>query len=258
MLGTVGYMAPEQVRGLPVDHRADLFAFGVILYELLTGRRAFPRDTVPETMAAILNEDPPALGGAASPISPTLVRIIDRCLKKSPSARFQTASDLAFALEGVSDAPTSPALHGGASRPSHGWIGWVAAVALLMTLAPFVYQHLREQPSNARPVRFQIAPPVEFAGPGNFGLSPDGRHLAFVGRGSDGTPRLWVRAMDSLAVRLLPGSETGGATPPPFWSPDGRFVVFDAGGKLKKLDMSGGPPQTLCDLPGSRRRLLEP
>ena len=99
VLGTVGYMAPEQVRGLPVDHRADLFAFGAILYELLSGRRAFRRDTAPETMTAILNEDPPDLIATDRPIPPALARIVDRCLEKSPSARFQTASDLAFALE---------------------------------------------------------------------------------------------------------------------------------------------------------------
>ena len=104
VLGTVGYMAPEQVRGLAVDHRADLFAFGAILYELLSGLRAFRRDTAAETMTAILNEDPPHLSAAAAPIPPALVRIVNRCLEKSPSERFQTASDLAFALDSLSDA----------------------------------------------------------------------------------------------------------------------------------------------------------
>jgi Tol biopolymer transport system component len=250
VLGTVGYMAPEQVRGLAVDHRADLFAFGAILYELLSGDRAFRRDTAPETMAAILNADPPDLSAAAAPIPPALVRIVNRCLEKSPSGRFQTASDLAFALEGLSDTSSvSTAARAGRRRVHGAWLAWGFAALLLATLAPVAYQHVREPPAAPSPMRFQISPTVEFAGPGNFGLSPDGRHLAFVGRGSDGIARLWIRAMDSLEVRLLPGSETVDLTPPPFWSPDGRFVAFDAGGRLKKLDVSGGLPQTLCDLP---------
>jgi len=253
VLGTVGYMAPEQVRGLPVDHRADLFALGAILYELLSGRRAFSRDTAPETMTAILNTEPPDLGSAAEPFPPALVRIVNRCLEKSPSERFQSASDLAFALEALSTTSSgSTAAHARVPprRRLAGWIGWAAAALVLAALAPLVYQHLRERPPSPTPMRFQISPMVAYAGPGNFGLSPDGRHLAFVGIGSDGIVRLWIRAMDSLEVRPLPGTEiVGPATPPPFWSPDGRFVAWDAGGRLKKLDVSGGLPQTLCDLP---------
>ena len=252
LLGTVGYMAPEQVRGLPVDQRADLFAFGAILYELLSGVRAFSRETAPETMAAILNLDPPDLSAAAAALPPGLVRIVSRCLEKNPSDRFQTASDLAFALDSLSNASgvstTTPAVT--RRRVQQVWLGWAAAALLLATLAPVAYQHIRERPVPPSPMRFQISPIVEFGGPGSFGLSPDGRHLAFVGLGSDGIARLWIRAMDSLEVRPLPGSETvGPAVPSPFWSPDGRFVAFDAGGKLKKLDVSGGLPQTLCDLP---------
>jgi hypothetical protein len=251
VLGTVGYMAPEQVRGLEADHRADLFAFGVILYELLWGGRAFRRDTAAETMAAILNEDPPDLRAASSPIPPALARIVERCLEKNPSARFQTASDLAFALSGVSDASgASGAAPADSARVrGSGWLAWGAAVVLLATLAPLAYRHVRERPATADPVHFQIPPIVELGGPGNFSLSPDGRRLAFVGRGADGIARLWIRALDSLEVRPLPGSETADVTPPPFWSPDGRFVVFDSGAKLKKLDTTGGLPQTLCDLP---------
>src|SRR5262249_40232979 len=104
--------------------------------------------------------------------------------------------------------------------------------------------------SVSAPVRFQIAPTIEFAGPGNFGLSPDGRRLVFVGQGPDGIPRLWIRAMDSLGVQPLPGSETAPVTPPPFWSPDGRFVAFQVDSKLKNLDIAGGVPQTLGELPG--------
>ena len=250
VLGTVGYMAPEQVRGLDVDHRADLFAFGAILYELLSGGRAFRRDTPPETMAAILNEEPPDLREATSPIPPALARIVERCLEKNPSARFQTASDLAFALSGASDASSASGTgRVGAARVRHsGWLGWGAAALLLATLGPLAYRHVRERPARPDPVRFQIPTIVELGGIGSFGLSPDGRRLAFVGRGSDRIARFFIRALDSLDVRPLPGSETGDITPPPFWSPDGRFVVFDSGGRLNKLDVTGGLPQTLCDL----------
>jgi len=161
-------MAPEQVRGLPVDHRADLFALGAILYELLAARRAFSRDTAPETMAAILNEDPPELN-AAAPMPPALVRIVNRCLEKSPATRFQTARDLAFALESVSD--TSSASTGIlAPRPrAYGaWLGRAAALLLLATLAPLAYQHLRERPPAASVMRFQIPPTVEFVGSRKF------------------------------------------------------------------------------------------
>ena len=250
VMGTAAYMAPEQVRGLPVDHRADLFAFGAILYELLSGRRAFGRDTAAESMAAILNEDPPDLGTTAAPVPAALQRIVTRCLEKRASDRFQTASDLAFALESVPDASVASTAHRVVThRQPAAWLGWAAAAVSLAMLAPIAYQHLREQPAASSPIRFQIPPTVELGGPGNFALSPDGRQLAFVGRGPDRIQRLFIRNMDSLEIRALPGSEMPDITPPPFWSPDGRFVAIDAGGKLKKLDPSGGLPQTLCDLP---------
>src|SRR5262245_28176802 len=253
VLGTVGYMAPEQVRGLSIDQRTDLFAFGAILYELLSGRRAFARETAPETMAAILNDDPPELGVAPTALPPALVRIVDRCLEKNPPARFQTAADLAFALDGLSGASTASA---SIATPARGrrlhtpWLAWGVAALLLATLAPLAYQHVRETRATPSPTRFQIPPTVEFGGPGNFGVSPDGRQLAFVGRGPDGVMRLWIRSMDSLDVRSLPGSEANESTPPPFWSPDGRFVGFGAGGKLKELDLLAGPSPTWRARPG--------
>jgi eukaryotic-like serine/threonine-protein kinase len=216
VLGTVGYMAPEQVRGLSVDHRADLFALGAILYELLSGRRAFSRDTAPETMTAILNTEPPDLGSAAETIPPALVRIVNRCLEKSPSERFQSASDLAFALEALSTSSSGSTAADARVRQRRrpaAWIGWAAAALVVAALAPVVYQRLRERPPSPSPMRFQISPMVEYAGPGNFGLSPDGRHLAFAGRGSDGIARLWIRVMDSLEVRPLPGMEIVGPGP---------------------------------------------
>ena len=256
VLGTVGYMAPEQVRGVAVDHRADLFAFGAILYEVLSGARAFRRDTAPETMAAILNEDPPDLRSAGRSVPPALARIVDRCLEKNPSARFQTASDLAFALEALSDASDSAGAVGLVPRTARRVrepIAWAVAALLLLTLAPLAYRHVVERPPAPAPMRFQVAPAVELARPGNFAVSPDGSQLAFFGVGADGIARLYLRSMDTLNVRPLPGSEipAGVPSPPPFWSPDGKFVAFQGGDtKLKKLNVSGGPAQTLCELPG--------
>ena len=250
VLGTVGYMSPEQVRSQAVDHRADLFALGVVLYELVSGQRAFRRETSAETMTAILNEAPPDLRTTERPAPPALARIIERCLEKSPAARFQTASDLAFALESLSDPSGSASAVGAAAAPARrGWIARGAVGLLLVSLAALAYQRVGERPPAPLPMRFQIAPTVDLAGPGNFSVSPDGRHLAFFGVGADAIPRLWIRAMDSIELRSLPGSEAFGvAVPPPFWSPDSRFIVFDTGGTLKKFDVSGGPPQTLGDL----------
>ena len=216
VLGTVGYMAPEQVRGMAADHRADLFALGVVLYELLSGLRAFRRDTPAETMTAILNDDPPDLGGTGRAIPPALLRIVDRCLEKSPAARFQTASDLAFALEALSDASGSAKAVGPsprAARRTREWVAWAIAALLLLTLAPVAFQRLREQPTVVRPTRFQIPPTVELAGPGSFGVSPDGRHIAFFGLASDGVARLWIREMNSLDVLPLLGSEVPSTCP---------------------------------------------
>ena len=253
VLGTVGYMAPEQVRGQPADHRADLFAFGAILHELLSGRRAFHRGTSAETMTAILNDDPPSLTSGEHPVPPVVAHIVERCLEKNPAARFQTASDLAFALESMVDVSSASATIPSSAVRRRGWrswIGWSVAALVLLALGPIAYEHVREQPAAREPVRFQIPAALELPVPANFALSPDGRHLAFFGRGSDGIVRLWLRDMSSLTVRVLPGSETFGPGPPPIWSPDSRFIAFDAGFKLKKLDVSGGPPQALCDLPG--------
>ena len=251
VLGTAGYMAPEQVRGQAVDQRADLFAFGAILYELLSGRRAFRGETTPDTMAAILNDEPPDLLAAAPQVPPAAARIIERCLEKSPAARFQTARDLAFALESLSGLSSeTPAAAAGAPRARRrGWLGWGVAALLFAALAPLAYRHAREPQTPREPIRFQIVPTVPFGGPGNFALSPDGRHLAFVGRGPDGASR--ISDQDDRFTRDPAAAGHGGcrSCPSPFWSPDSRFIAFYAGGKLKKLDVSGGLPQTLCDLP---------
>ena len=254
LLGTMGYMSPEQVRGLPVDHRADIFAFGVILYEMLGGRRAFQGPTTADTITAILKEDPPDLPLAERHIPPALDRIVDRCLEKSPTARFQSASDLAFALESLSSlsqtgqtdrAAVDTPVAAVPVRRSRERIAWATAAMLLialiasLTFATFVYVRPHEE---GRVQKFSITPP-EKTSVGRFALSPDGQSLAFVGT-AEGKQMLWVHTLESASARPLPGTE-GAARP--FWSPDSRSIGFFAQGKLKRVSVSGGAVQILCD-----------
>jgi len=235
ILGTAAYMSPEQARGSPVDQRTDIWSFGVILYEVLTGRRLFQRETVSDTLAGVLTIDP-----AWDPVSPVFRCLLQRCLAKDPRRRLRHIGDMALLLENPEVVP--------AGRP---WLGWGAAAILLVMLASVTLLRSRERPQVRQPMRFQMPVMVNLFASGNLGISPDGRYLAFMGVGTDGAIRLWIRAMNSLEIRPLAGSETASSGPPFFWSPDSKWIAFDAGGTLKKIAVSGGPAQALCDLPGT-------
>ena len=252
VMGTVGYMAPEQVRGQNVDHRADIFSFGAVFYEMLTGRRAFRGESAVDTLSAILKEDPPDLSESNRAVSPALERLVLHCLEKNPAARFHSASDLAFALEALSgstvsaqDATTALALPPARSKWRE-WLPWlVAAVAVLVAaLALFVPFRRAPVEKPAAAMRFLVPPPEKAAFAGPPMISPDGRLVVATVRDDSGRQSLWVRPLDSLDAKPLAGTENGVQ---PFWSPDSRSVGFYAGGKLKKIDVSGGPAQTLCD-----------
>jgi Tol biopolymer transport system component len=265
VLGTLGYMAPEQVRGMPADARTDIFAFGALLYEMLSGRRAFGGDTAIDAMSAILKEDPPDLPLAERQIPPALQRIVDRCLEKSPAARFQTASDLAFALESLTalSGPTPAMPAAGAVEhpaPRGGPLGrraamvWAAAALLfLLTTIALTIGYMSRAPATPPVVRFTVEEPknVTFAGgpayaPGA-AVSPDGRYIVFMAnRTGAASAMLWIRPLDLVEARPLNGTE-GAAFP--FWSPDSKSVAFFVQGKLKRVEISGGPPQTVCDAP---------
>ena len=256
-MGTVGYMSPEQVKGRPVDHRSDIFSFGAILYEMLSGRRAFHGESAAETMSAILKEDPPDLSSTNQNISPALERLVNHCLEKSPESRFHSASDLAFALEAISGASpisgqTMTAMASLSSRDRiRKFSPWIAAaifaLAFLIAL-PFVFLNFR-RPSSQAPgtARFVIPPPEKADYIGIPVISPDGRLVVFGVREASGKESLWIRPLDSLEAHPLAGTEIGGGASRPFWSPDSRSIAFVGGGKLRKIDVSGGPAQTLTD-----------
>ncbi len=251
VMGTIGYMSPEQVRAEEVDHRSDIFAFGAILYEMLCGKLAFQGNSAVEVMNAILKEEPPEIAESGQEIPPALMRVMRHCLEKDRANRFQSINDVAFYLEtlsGVSD--STPAFQTQVSGQTKGYqrfiqrLGWiVAAIFFLVSIALFVY--FRRTPAEVEAVRFTVLPPEKATSVQAPTISPDGRRLAFIAT-VEGKRLLWVRPLASLAAQALPGTEGASS---PFWSPTGEFIGFFAQGKLKKIALSGGPPTTLCNAP---------
>jgi len=255
VMGTVGYMSPEQLKGRTVDQRTDIFAFGAILYEMLSGKRAFHGGSAAETMSAVLREDPAELSDSNENVSPALERLVNHCLEKDPEARFHSARDIAFALEalsgsGVAKTTTAPELIAGPSR-RRNLLPWTVAavsvsIAAIALLWPYVYGG-RTGPPRAV-LRYVISVPDKALLTGPPAISPDGRQLVYRLNTEDGKELLWLRALDSYDARPLTGTE---AASQPFWSPDSRSVAFFASGKLKRIEISEGIPQTICDAPSN-------
>jgi serine/threonine protein kinase len=235
ILGTLQYMSPEQVSGLEAGPRSDIFSFGLVLYEMITGKRAFEGATPASVIAAILERPAPSIAGVAPP---ALDRVLKRCLEKDPENRWQTARDLRAALELVTQSSQPPP---GLPAPgSRRWLWPALALAATLAALTLAFLHLREAPTDApRTARFEIPPP-EKSRIDYFKLSPDGRTLAIAaGR------RLWIRPLDSLQPRPLAGTEGAEEM---FWSPDSQFIAFFAQGKLQKIPATGGPVQILCSV----------
>jgi serine/threonine protein kinase/Tol biopolymer transport system component len=257
VVGTVGYMSPEQVRGRPVDHRSDIFALGAIVYEMLSGQRAFHGESPADTMSAILKEDPPDLSSTNRNVSPSLERLIDHCLEKNSEERFHSARDLAFALDamlgstGTSTETVIAPTPGPRRLTRRELMPWLLTALFLLVALALAIVHFRSTPAGEQELsRFYIYPPEKmgFASAVDF-ISPDGRKVLFDVRAPDGKRQLWIRSVDSLTAQPISGTEEATQA---FWSPDSRSIAFFASGKLKKVDLSGGGALTLADAPGIR------
>jgi len=244
ILGTAAYMAPEQAKGKAVDKRADIWSFGAVLYELLTGERLFAGDDVSDTLAQVLTKQP-----NLEMVSARARHLLRECLAKDPKRRLRDIGD-AERLLLEEAAPASPA----ADAPSQARLAagsWIAAGLMTAVAAALAFAHFREKPPAAEVVPLQIVPPERSAFTTTVVLSPDGRKAVFDATGPNGLPMLWIRSFDSLEARPLAGTES--SLTRPFWSPDSRFIGFVSGfpSKLKKIEATGGAPQTLCDFAGN-------
>ncbi len=245
VMGTASYMSPEQVRGDQVDHRSDIFSFGAVLYEMLTGSRAFQGGSSVETMNAILKEEPAAIDSTQMKVSPGLERIVTHCLEKNPADRFQSARDLGFALGALSGTGSAAALPARKGALPNQWLA--AAVAVVVIVAIAAAYLLRKPMAPAERMEFAIPMKGEVS---HLAISPDGHWLAFVSPDdTSGENMLNVQRVGSPTATVLPGTE--GATYP-FWSPDDAYVGFFADGKLKKVATANGVPQTLTTASNAR------
>jgi Tol biopolymer transport system component/predicted Ser/Thr protein kinase len=239
ILGTAAYMAPEQAKGKAVDRRADIWSFGVVLAEMLTGRQMYTGETAAETLASVMRDEP------RLPEAPGAIReLLLRCLDRDPRTRLQAIGEARIILE-APPAPQEPAANTQHPRPNTR-LPWAVAAVFLIVAAVLAAIHFREPAPEVR--KLFLPPPDKTRFFGAMALSPDGRRLAFAATDSSGKQQLWVRSLDSLTAQQLAGTE--GASRPS-WSPDGRFVVFGADSKLKKIDVTGGAPQNLCPAPGN-------
>ncbi len=243
ILGTAAYMSPEQAKGKPVDRRADIWSFGVVLYEMLTGRPLYSGETAAETLACVMMKEP-GLDLLPATTPPAIRALLARCLDKDPHSRLRDIGEARVVLEAREPQPqitTKTPRH--QERPRFSLVSWCLGGGIAVFAAAISLLHFRETPPpEPRPVRFSVHLP-EKTSLDTFTLSPDGRSLAMA-VSAENKNSLWLRPLDALEAHRLPGTDDARF---PFWSPDSRFIGFFADGKLKKMAVTGGPPQTLCD-----------
>ena len=249
ILGTAAYMSPEQAKGKPVDRRADIWAFGCVVFEMVTGRPPFSGETVSEVLARVIEREPDwQLLPVATPT--VLRRVLQRCLQKNPAKRWQHMGDVALELDLASSEPANPEVNRAASRPR--WrqaAGWLVAIVMAAAAGA---SWLRSGTAAPPPMTtFELSAPSGLAfgitqALPNAALAPDGRSLVFQGLGSGNASSLWIRTFDDIMPRELPNTEDGVV---PFWSPDGRAIAFSRAGSLWRTDIGSGSPQVICGLP---------
>jgi serine/threonine protein kinase/roadblock/LC7 domain-containing protein len=240
IMGTAAYMSPEQAAGKPVDKRADIWSFGVVLWEMITGRQLFDGETISHTLAAVLTKEPD-LGQAPVKVR----RLLQSCLQKDTTQRLQAIGDWRLLL--TEETPHEP-VHAVPSR-----LPWVVSAILGAALAGLAFFHFRETPPPAPVVNSTLLPPMgtEFSFIAAWPVvSPDGTRLVFGAKAKVGKAQLWLRRLDSPSAQPLPGTEDAIF---PFWSPDSRWIAFGQDRKLKKIDTQGGPPVQVTDLEGPLR-----
>src|SRR5215467_442092 len=240
VMGTCGYMSPEQVRGEATDSRSDIFSFGAMLYEMTTGKRAFVGETAAETMTAILKSEPPELDGSIA--SAGMAQILEHCLEKNPTNRFQSVRDLGFALRALSGTGVTAAIKQTKEPRTESVWRWGMGLGLLILGAGLGYFLRGKAPSAPElravlPITNGVAMYTLGDEAGMPAISPDGSSLVFVGT-AEGKTMLFLRPMNVATAKPLPGTENGKF---PFWSPDGKSVAFFADRHLKRVDIAGGP-----------------
>ena len=241
ILGTAAYMAPEQARGKAVDKRADIWSFGVVLYELLTGERLFSGEDAAETLAAVIHKQPDL-----AKVPREARRLLEECLQKDPKQRLRDIGDAKRLLE---EAPVVETASVPVPARSRGMLAWAAAATAVSLVLGFVsYFHVTEERPHM--LKVSVLPPGKASLPGvAFPQFPRMDARSPSRPPSTARPGLWVRDLSSLEARLLPGTDGANL---PFWSPDSRSLGFFANGKLKKTDAAGGRLLTLCDAPNGR------
>jgi serine/threonine protein kinase/Tol biopolymer transport system component len=244
IIGTVQYMAPEQIEGREADVRSDIFSFGLVLFEMLSGRRAFEGKTQASIVASILALEPPPLVSLQPAVPATLDQVVRICLRKDPDERFQNAHDLKLQLEMIESSAASAATTAPPTQRSSVMVyALAAALVVSLLVASASWWRLNSQPVTV--VRGALLAPegTTFSNSGTAQISPDGRYVVY-GAVTAGVRRLWLQSFASTDPVALAGTE--GASYP-FWSPDSRSVAFFSGNKLRRVDINGGPPLTICD-----------